>query len=126
MLDVIRPQSNQPRGDEEFRRLLDKLPAAAYTCDAGGLITYFNRHALELWGRAPKLNESADRFCGSFRLFAADETPITHDRCWMALALQEGREYNGLEILVERPDGSRRTVLAHANPYHDETGKVVG
>ena len=44
----------------------------------------------------------------------------------MALALSEGQEYNGLEILVERPDGSRRTVLAHANPIHDEAGTLLG
>ena len=44
----------------------------------------------------------------------------------MALALNEGKEYNGLEIVIERPDGSRRTVLAHANPLHDDQGKLIG
>jgi PAS domain-containing protein len=48
--------------DLEFRRLLEKLPAAAYICDAEGLITYFNRRAVELWGRAPSLNDAADRY----------------------------------------------------------------
>jgi PAS domain S-box-containing protein len=114
------------RSNLEFRRLLDKLPAAAYTCDAEGLITYFNSHAVALWGREPKRNDPMDRFCGSFRLFSPEGIPITHARCWMALALFEDREYNGHEILVERPDGSRRMVLAHANPFHDDQGKVVG
>jgi PAS domain S-box-containing protein len=109
-----------------FRRLLDKLPAAAYTCDAEGLITYFNEHARDLWGRAPKLNDPADRFCGSFKLFAMDGGRIAHDRCWMALALHENKEYNGLEIIVERPDGSRRTALAHANPFADDDGRLLG
>ena len=45
----------------QFRRLLEKLPAGAYTCDAEGLITYFNQHAVQLWGRAPKLNDPVDR-----------------------------------------------------------------
>lgn len=49
-------------GNLEFRRLLEKLPAAAYTCDAGGLITYFNRRAVELWGREPRLNDPVDRY----------------------------------------------------------------
>ena len=48
--------------DLEFRRLLDKLPAAAYTCDADGLITYFNPRAARTWGREPRLNDPADRF----------------------------------------------------------------
>src|SRR4051794_5738936 len=83
----------------EFQRLLDKLPAAAYMCDPDGIITYFNRHAVAVWGREPKLNDPVDRFCGSFRLFAADGNPITHDRCWMARALKEDREFNGCEIV---------------------------
>jgi signal transduction histidine kinase/ActR/RegA family two-component response regulator len=90
------------------------------------LITYFNPKAVELWGRAPKLNDPADRFCGSFKLFSSDGTPIRHDQCWMALALQTNKEFNGREVLVERPDGRRLTVLAHANPIRDETGELQG
>src|ERR1019366_9623443 len=114
------------RSETEFRRLLDKLPAGAYTCDSQGLITYFNPHAVQIWGRAPKLNDPVDRFCGSFRLFAADGAPINHDRCWMALALQMNNEFNGHEIIVERPDGRRLTVLAHANPLRDDAGRLFG
>jgi len=110
----------------EFYRLLDKLPSAAYTCDAEGLITYYNRHALELWGRKPTLNDPIDRFCGSFKLFTPDGTPISHDECWMALALRDQREYNSHEIVIERPDGSRCTALAHANPILDDSGLVCG
>ena len=113
------------RGETEFHHLLDTLPAGAYTCDADGLITYFNEHALELWGRAPKLNDPIDRFCGSFRLLAADGTAIPHDQCWMARALKTRREYDG-EIVIERPDGERRTVLAHVNPIRDGSGEVLG
>ncbi len=114
------------KSDLEFRCLLEKLPAAAYLCDASGLITYYNRHAIALWGRAPALNDPVDRFCGSFKLFSIDGIPIPRDKCWMALALSHGKEYNGEEIIIERPDGSRWTALAHANPFFDEAGKVCG
>ena len=114
------------QSDLHFQYLLEKLPAGAYTCDNSGLITYYNQHAVRLWGRAPKLNHCDDRFCGSFRLFDAEGTPIAHTACWMALALQDEQEYNGREIIVERPDGERLTVLAHANPLRDETGRVTG
>jgi PAS domain S-box-containing protein len=113
-------------GEWQFRRLLEKLPAGAYTCDPDGLITYFNPQAVEVWGRAPKLNDPVDRFCGSFKLFATDGSPIAHDQCWMALALKKNQEYNGREIVIERPDGRRLTVLAYANPIHDEAGKLLG
>jgi PAS domain S-box-containing protein len=114
------------RSEAKFRGLLEKLPAAAYTCDAEGLITYFNQRAVEMWARVPKLNDAEDRFCGSFKLYMPDGTPLRHDQCWMALALQEGKEYNGQEIIIERPDGSRIPALAHANLIHDESGKILG
>src|SRR5437773_2074285 len=44
----------------------------------------------------------------------------------MALALRDAQEHNGQEIVIERPDGSRRTALAHANPIHDESGRLLG
>src|SRR5262249_35473731 len=53
-------------------------------------------------------------------------SPIIHNQCWMAQALHHNTAYNGQEIIIERPDGSRRTVLAHANPFHDESGKLLG
>jgi two-component system sensor kinase FixL len=113
-------------GEAHFRRLLEKLPAGAYTCDPEGLITYYNQHAVQLWGRAPKLNDPVDRYCGSFKLFAPDGSPIAHERCWMALALMANEGYNEREIVIERPDGRRLTALAHANPIHDESGDLLG
>src|SRR5258706_4694499 len=95
------PQGAAESGLEtEFRRLLDCLPTAAYTCNLDGLITYFNERAVDLWGRAPQLLSPTDRYCGSFRLYAADGTPIAHEACWMALALRDEQPYNGQEILI--------------------------
>lgn len=113
-------------GESEFLHLLDRLPAAAYTCDADGLITYYNRPALRLWGRAPKLRDPSDRFCRSFRLHSVDGQPISHDECWMALTLRDDREYTGCEIIIERPDGERLAVSASASPIHDKSGKLIG
>jgi len=62
---VIQPrQTDIPvnGNDSSFRRLLDVLPAAAYTCDTEGLITYFNQRAVEIWGREPKVNDPIDRY----------------------------------------------------------------
>lgn len=115
------------RTDEiTYRRLLEKLPAGAYTCNADGLITYYNRHAVQLWGREPKLNDTVDRFCGSFRLFLSDGTPISREECSMAQALRTGQDYDGEEIIIERPDGTRITALAHASPIRDDSGNLVG
>ena len=114
------------QSEERFRRLLDTLPVGAYTCDAEGLITYFNERAVEAWGRTPKLNDPVERFCGSYRLYTSDGAQIPHSECWMALALKENKVYEGREIVIECPDGSRLTVLAHVNPFYNEAGKLLG
>lgn len=108
-----------------LHRMLAHLPAAAYTCSPDGLITWFNARAAELWGRTPKLNDPADRYCGSFRLFNTEGQPIEHAACWMAMAIRDRREYLAQEIVVERPDGSRATVLAYATPILDEAGNIA-
>jgi signal transduction histidine kinase len=43
-----------------------------------------------------------------------------------ALALLHLKEYNGHEIVIQRPDGSRLTALAYANPIRDEAGRLLG
>jgi two-component system sensor kinase FixL len=65
MQEVIlerQPESAEPRSDAQFRRVLEVMPAAAYTCDADGLITYFNQRAVEVWGQEPKVNDPVDRY----------------------------------------------------------------
>ena len=60
--DHARRVPSPRRSDIQFRRLLEALPAAAYTCDAEGLITYCNRRSVQTWGREPMLNDPVDRF----------------------------------------------------------------
>jgi PAS domain S-box-containing protein len=123
--------SSSPAARSELRHLhlqdlLDALPTAAYVCDAEGLIAHYNVHAVAMWGRAPKLNDPADRYCGSLKLFTTDGTPIAHDACGMAQALRQGREFSGREVVIERPDGGRIAVLGHVKPLRGADGAVVG
>ena len=111
--------------EHRVRRVLEAMPAGAYLCDRHGLITYFNHHAERLWGRAPKINDPVDRYCGSLKLYSADGTPIKHSECWMALALRDEAAYDGKEIIIERPDGTRVTVLAHSNPIWDDEDELI-
>ncbi len=111
----------------EIAKLIELLPAAVYTCKAPtGAITYYNPSAAELWGRIPKPGDTDERFCGSFRLWRPDGTLLPHDQTPMAAALREGREFRNEEVIIERPDGSRISVLVNINPIRDKTGKIVG
>ena len=100
------------------------LPAALYTCDAQGRIEFFNPAAVELWGREPTAGQ--DLWCGSWKIYNPDGTSLPIDECPMAVALREGRSVRGVEIVIERPDGTRRSVLPYPDPLRDQQGRIVG
>jgi PAS domain S-box-containing protein len=98
---------------------------SVYTTDAAGRITFFNETAAAMWGRRPELN--SEKWCGSWRMYWPDGTPLPHDECPMALAIKE-RHLNGSgqEAVVERPDGTRVPFMAFPSILRDATGEVVG
>src|SRR5215470_1707436 len=104
-------------GHSWMHQVLDALPAAIYTTDAEGHVTFFNRAAVELSGRQPVLG--SDRWCVTWRLYRTDGTLLPHDECPMAVALREQSAIAGAEIIAERPDGSRVPVLAYPTPLRD-------
>ena len=61
IVDTLRSQATVR--ERRFRELLDALPAAIYTTDAAGRITYYNDGAAKLWGHRPQLGTS--EWCGS-------------------------------------------------------------
>src|SRR5690606_33481563 len=52
--------------------------------------------------------------------------PMLLDSCPMAVALREGRQVLGEEIVIERPDGERVNVLPHPSPIYDYDGRMTG
>ncbi|HET7851107.1 MAG TPA: PAS domain S-box protein [Pseudolabrys sp.] len=110
--------------ERHFHKLLEKLPAAVYTTDAEGRITYCNEAAATLWGCRPELGKN--RWCGSWKLFWPDGTPLPHDECPMALAVKQQIPVRGLEAIAERPDGSRVPFMPYPTPLFDAAGALVG
>ena len=106
------------------RELLDALPAAIYTTDADGRVTYYNAAAVQLAGRTPKIG--SDEWCVTWRLYWPDGTPLPHDECPMAVALKTGRPVRGVEAVAERPDGTLVPFMPYPTPLHDASGNVVG
>jgi PAS domain S-box-containing protein len=128
-MDVTeRKQAEQAlrRSEVRYRRTLSLMPAAVYSCDVSGLITYCNERAIELWGRAPQIGDTDERFCGSEQMILPDGTPLPHEQCPMAVALREGRSFRNAEVNIRRPDGSQITVLVNIDPIRNEDGTVVG
>lgn len=109
---------------KDERRLLDALPAAIYTTDAAGRITYYNHAALELAGRRPKLGW--DEGNSLWPLYRPDGALLPHDERPMAIALKDDRPVRGAEVMAERPDGTRVSLLSYPTPLRDQSGALVG
>ena len=124
MVEPLRAQVTLRERERRFRELLDALPVAVYTTDAAGRITYYNEAAVTLWGHRPMLGSS--EWCGSWKLYWPDGTPMPHDQCPMAVALKEDRAVRGLEAACERPDGTRVPFIPYPAPLHDESGQLIG
>jgi PAS domain S-box-containing protein len=103
---------------------LDALPAAIYTADADGRITFFNEAAAELWGSSPEIGSSL--WCGSWRMYYPDGRFMPHDECPMAQAIRERRAVRGVEAILERPDGTRVAIMPCPTPLYDASGEFVG
>jgi PAS domain S-box-containing protein len=110
-------------GERHLRNLLEALPAAVYTTDAEGHITFFNGAAVDMAGRMP---QQGDLWCVTWRLLNPDGTPLPHDQCPMAIALKENRPIRGAEAIAERPDGTRVPFIPYPTPLHDADGKLIG
>jgi PAS domain S-box-containing protein len=109
--------------ERHLRDLLEALPAAVYTTDAAGRITFYNRAAVEMSGRTP---EPGDMWCVTWRLYNTDGSPLPHEQCPMAVALKEDRPVRGAEAVAERPDGTRVPFIPYPTPLHDADGKLIG
>jgi PAS domain S-box-containing protein len=107
-------------------RLFEQLPFAVYVCDRNGLVLRYNRRAAELWGRSPKLSDSNERFCGSYRMFRPDGSLLPHHQCPMADVLRTGVSVREQEVHIERPDGLRGIALVDIEAVKDTDGNIVG
>ncbi len=120
MIDASPPRDSSGCDNQ----ILTSLAAPVYTCDADGRILSYNEAAAELWGRRPVPGQ--ERWTGAWRIFDADGSPLESEGTPVARALAEGRPIRGIEVIIERPDGSRRTILPHPEPIRDETGAITG
>jgi PAS domain S-box-containing protein len=113
-----------PAHNEALAGLLDAIPAAIYTTDADGFVTYYNQAAARLWGYRPQIGKQ--RWCGTWKILLIDGTEVPHDQCPMAVAIQTGQPVHGIEAVAERPDGTRVPCAVYPTPLFNEAGEVVG
>jgi PAS domain S-box-containing protein len=107
-----------------WRAVLDELPVPVYTTDAEGLVTFWNRACVDFAGREPQLGK--DQWCVTWRIHTPSDDFLPHDRCPMAIAIQEQREVHGTVAIAMRPDGSRKAFAPYPTPLFDKAGRLTG
>jgi PAS domain S-box-containing protein len=122
--DLLHANDELRVSEERYRQLIRSLPAAVYTTDAAGRLTFYNEAAVRLWGREPEIGR--ELWPGGCNLFRLDGTDLPYQDCPMARALAENRAVRDEEILIERPGGERRHVLPYPEPIRDAAGKLAG
>ncbi|MEO6259366.1 MAG: PAS domain S-box protein [Thermoanaerobaculia bacterium] len=101
------------------KRLLDLVQESVIATDLRGSITYWNRHAEELYGWP------ASEVLGRPIL---EVTPIKQSRRKAAevrVFLRQGSSWRG-EVEVQRKDGRTFPVLVTVSPLIDEAGQLIG
>jgi PAS domain S-box-containing protein len=110
--------------EKRLHRLLGALPAAIYTTDKTGHITYCNQAAVELWGTQPELGKT--QWSDVCRLHYLDGTPMPLEERPTQMCLTQGRAIRDREALLQRADGTRVPIIPYPVPVFDEDGAVAG
>jgi PAS domain S-box-containing protein len=105
---------------------LDAIPTGFCVCRADSGLVRYNKRAVELWGKAPRLGDPGEQTGANFRRYGPDGEPIVFDSTPVARALRTGGRVIGAELVIERPDGSRVPVLMNVEPLKDKSGHVAG
>ncbi len=119
-----RAQEILNKSSEHLQQLVKELPAGVYSCDPQGRINFYNNAAAKLWGREPEIGK--EQWCGSWKIFKPDGSPVPLESCPMAIAIKEGRAIKGEELIIERFDGGRSNVLVYPQPEFSLSGELTG
>jgi two-component system, chemotaxis family, CheB/CheR fusion protein len=125
--DITERKNTEGEKDEQnavFRKLVKDIPAAVYSCDTNGYINFYNHAAEKIWGQKPVIGK--DLWCGSWKIFESDGTPVPLDKCPMAVAIKERRSVKSTELIIERKDNSRSYILVHPQAEFDNNGIFTG
>jgi PAS domain S-box-containing protein len=112
-----------PEAGSRRSQFFECLPVACYACDRTGSITDYNTRSVEMWGRAPQVT---DRFTGAHKVLDAQGDLLAPEATGTAFLLRSGLPRFSREVVIEKPDGKRVTVLSSVAPLLDVGGKVVG
>jgi PAS domain S-box-containing protein len=113
--------------EQRFRALFDKGPIAIYCCDVAGNILEINQAAIALLGQ-PAPGQGDAQFRGALKFYLADGiTVLPYASTWISKVLRgEMAEAHNVELIIERADATRITVVTTLVPLKNEHGAITG
>jgi PAS domain S-box-containing protein len=108
----------------DYKNLIENIAAPIYACDPHGIITLYNDAAEILWGYKPEVGK--DIWHSHLKLFYPDGRPLNPADSPMGIALGEGKSVQGVEIVIETPDGKRLNIIPFPQPMFDKNGVLSG
>lgn len=104
--------------------ILDAIPSAVVIIDADGKFLYLNKRAKDLYG-INFLGFDLDSNLTKLKALKSDGTPYPNEEMPAVYSLKYGKEVRNKDIVIEKPDGTKVSVLVSAAPIFDSKGIVT-
>src|SRR2546426_6829229 len=105
--------------------MLESLDAGIVACDAAGVLTLFNRAAREIVGLAGAAIPP-EQWAQHYNLYHPDGKRLLEKEAQPLYRALCGERVRDVEVLIRRPDGQARNVLASGQPILGVHGKSLG
>jgi PAS domain-containing protein len=120
-----RKQGN--KSDDRFHPQADADSTAFYMLDDAGVITYYSKLAVAIWGRTPEIGDTYERFVSPYIQYRKEGRYLPRGQSPMndVLAGKNSGVFDA-EVHIYRTDGSYIVAIVNIAPLIDDDGKIVG
>ena len=135
ILAIVRDVTERKRAQEELLQTRALLQAAIEQSSAGILIAdapdvrirLVNSAALEIRGDAQDVgfDVPVEEYGRRWETYRPDGTPYPSEELPLSLAVLHGQVSRNVEVIIRRPDGEDRWVMANAAPIRDSSGHII-
>lgn len=134
MTERVAPQTGEhmswnerlDREERFLRAILDSISDVIAVCDADGKLTHFNRAAREMHGSADHSLEAGE-WAEQYAVLTADgAASLPTEEMPLVRALTRPDEMHVVKYIVARGDGTRHSLISHAQAIRGPRGDVIG
>jgi PAS domain S-box-containing protein len=117
--------SSPPPDPKLLLAILDQLPTGVWVARAGsGELTYANGAFAEIVGVPARADVHAGEYVPAYGIYDRSGRPYPEDRLPFARAQRERRTVVVDDLMIHRPDGTKRYLRAEGKPLFDPAGEL--